>query len=739
MAGSQAVRGGVVGRDAVGAVAAAAARRPSTKGNPKRTVQQVVSVSRTRRRPASDTNQQRNFILARFSTEQTDFTRGALDLATVFPVEQGALKYPDGTRALERTERERLTAVMGPGATIHGVAEIITDLINQSAATKLTVAQVADGLTQYNSWVTSRAGQDTWQVGVRLPLPIEIPPGQQKLIVDAQTLGQLATTRRKAGASAATTNVVADLPLPDADAVTRDATNAINAQGTTPASRGVALAATLVENPFLVVFEVIETLRQYAGGPTGRSNDEHAFAQSLVDSLSDWQAIQLGALTAGNAVLRRLWRALRLLPNTPTAPADVLDRVGNALGLKKTVDGTWRDPTYYFIDDQESATAAVPVGPTVVPLELAVAVTHLSNVDGRPLVASQHDHAMVLGRDLDVGRRAPFKQTDTLRVEGTENNGTLSPQDLHVPIGGNAPTLIADRQAVAVAISAAEGKLDACRSAGLGLLSLGIQQWTINDNTELTTLLHRFRQLSPDHFDLYFGLYGMQTVLTANPEPANPTSGTGLAAANAANPDWRSTRIFDVGGAVYVTLWLVRAGQDVTADNCRLPPGDNRARYFGSDLGTSLRIMSNDWSARGRLAAFGSIDFRLNQVQFSVLRFERVKHFVGSVTIPNTNGVRKTATELFSSKLGAAAILDTHINRPLAITEGLPMALARTPGNALDANGANGLSNEWLDRFVINFIIARTIKAKLKDNRNKVLLEAHDKALPASPGSFHGW
>src|SRR6266702_2821284 len=105
MAGSQALRGGAVGRDAAGTVAAAAPRRPPRR-NPTRTVQQVVSVSRTRRKPASDTNQQRNFILARFSTEQTDFTRASLNLANVLPVAQGALRYPNGDRALERTERE---------------------------------------------------------------------------------------------------------------------------------------------------------------------------------------------------------------------------------------------------------------------------------------------------------------------------------------------------------------------------------------------------------------------------------------------------------------------------------------------------------------------------------------------------------------------------------------------------------------------------------------------------------
>src|SRR4029078_9028237 len=118
-----------------------------------------------------------------------------------------------------------------------------------------------------------------------------------------------------------------------------------------PADRGIALAAKLVENPFLLVFEAIETMRQYAGGPCARPREEQAFAEALVNAVPGWDLDQLAGLTAGNAILRRLWRAVRPDPHFPATPATVLDPVGHALGLHKDPDGTWHDPTFYFIAD----------------------------------------------------------------------------------------------------------------------------------------------------------------------------------------------------------------------------------------------------------------------------------------------------------------------------------------------------------------------------------------------------
>src|SRR6185369_5728128 len=98
------------------------------------------------------------------------------------------------------------------------------------------------------------------------------------------TLRALAKAHKGAMADA-TNNPVADLPLPNFNDVTIAVLRDNHAP---PADRGIALAAKLVENPFLLVFEAIETMRQYAGGPFARSSDEQAFAEALVNAVPGW-------------------------------------------------------------------------------------------------------------------------------------------------------------------------------------------------------------------------------------------------------------------------------------------------------------------------------------------------------------------------------------------------------------------------------------------------------------------
>ena len=748
-------------------VTAAAVPRPAVlaprapaKGTAKKAVQKITSAARTKKQPPSDTDQQKNFLLPRFSNGQTDFTRAPLVLPSGYTVEQApqppqqGMDYPDGSRTNEKIKRERLTAVMGPGSTIFGVAQVIKDLINTNAQNPLTVEQVADGLTEYNSWVETPAGSKAWQVGVRLPLPIELPLNQplnnQKLIVDAVGLRKLADARQST--AAATNQVVADLPLPDAAAVKSAVTAAITAPLSFPATVATQIAAAMNENPYLVVFDAIETLRQYAGGPADRSDAEVAFAQALLGEWADWQVAQLAQTTAANAVLRRVWRALHPMTGTvPATPSEVMHRVGDALGLIFDDDGTWHDPTFYFISDQERLGATpdltkVPIGPSVVPLELPVAPKHQSMVGTTPLVNLKkgHDHAMVLGRDIDVGKRTTYKTWD-----GVENNGntqTMNPNRFNAPgtfkaKNPAAQPVVDQRMRAVAAIAPAEGMLDSVRSADAGLNSFGIQQWTSNDNTEASTFLHRFRQVAPDHYDLYFGLYGLQTALAGTnlgkDEVIDPESPSGRPDALKANPKWPDkSPTMALAGPENVTFRVIRPNVIANHANTKLPAHSAaRNTYFGltSTRAGNINVLDNDWSARSRVIAFGSEDYLTSQMEFGALRFERSFAPI-TKKIPQTNKT-PTLVELFNSEFGAAMYVDTHIHLPSRITNGIIRALDRTKGPALDPNGPDVLTAEWLERFVINFVVER----HFEPNRNDVLLQTYDTSLSAIPGTWTSW
>jgi hypothetical protein len=714
-------------------------------------VNRIVSSLRTKRAEPVKRNEDRNFILARFSTDQTDFTRTALDLAIItLPIVTGKLTYPvDGTRGTELTGIERLTAVLGPGATIRGVAEMVAPIFNKQAgtATPLTAGAVATALIQYNQWLL-KANPSLWKVGVVLPLPAEIPANNAQVVVNFDAMTALS---KKGNGGWDPAKVVADLPIPDPVDITTTVTRNNAAKA---ADRAVVIANALTTNPFDVVFEAVETIRQYAQTP-GVANqppntDERAFAEALVNNLSAWQANQLGRLTAGNAMLRRTWRTLRPKGKGATALAE---RVGTALGLQRDDDGTWHDPTYYFIADQEAGAAPIPVGPSVVPLELRVAHEHVSTVGGASIVATNkageiaHDHAMALGRDIDVGRKDEYKDT-TQHVHGTEHNGTrkgaqTDPKSWkNAGIVGKDRAVVQQRVDVVVAISPSEGALDAVRTSDKGLLSFGLQQWTVNENDEGSNTLHRFRQLFPDHFDLHFGLYGLQTVLTGRTELADP-EGVDLQKAKLANPHWPSSSTFDVGAPTFATFRKVSPNVQLTHARTKLPPGPDRAAYFGAVQPNPNDItvfMINDWAARARLACLGSRDFQRNQMEFGSMRVDRIADEVG----PHNVDARTTKTlqELFNSEWAIGVLLDTHFAVPKFVGDSINVAVARTNGSPftpVDPNAVNGMSRDWLDRFIVNYAVARKVPDHLIGNRNQTLFSVHDKPLSNEPGSFKAW
>ena len=731
------------------------APRDTTKDDGrKRATSRVADAAGSRRRPPKFVPKESNFLLAHFSTPTTDFMLDPLDLTKVWEVRDSFLTYDDGgDRTQEIGGLERMTAVMGPGSTIRGVAKILTPLFNQVANLPLTADTVTGALAAFNDWALLPDREREWQVGVVLMLPIEVLPDADVLVVDIDRIRALA--KKPHANTPLNFRPVRDLAIPTSDSVTRDVTRKNGA--TTPDARGADLARALLANPFEPVFEVIETLRQYAGGPGGsgvpRTPDELAFANRLVGSLANWHLTQLAALTGSNAVLRRLWRTLR--PGDSGPSSINADRMAVPFGLNLDDDGTWHDPIYFFIDDQEASgttpVGPVPTGPTVVPLELRVPDSHVSMAGTKPLVGKTKGemnwHGMVFGRDLDVGpSRRYVDQTDDFT--GTGFDGTLSPA---VWLGPGIPpkdatvaAQVAQRLTVVANVAATAGRLDSSLSAHPGLLRFGIGQWTLADNESGTTFLHRFRQQAPDHFDLHFGRHGLQTVLSAEGpggELADP-EGTDRAAAVTRNDPWPVSETLPLGRPLYVTLRRLLPGVDLVHNATSLPIGQARREFFGGGLlhpdgGT---LMTKEWSARVRLAALLSVEFQRGQLELATLRFDAIAALITdpfAVPAAGNTTQERTMPELFTSEYGAGLIVDTFTNAPGGLRDSIVRAIAATRGVAVDANGV--LDDAWTARLTTNFLAVRTVDRTTKAVRNAALRRMHDRELSAQPGSFTAW
>jgi len=287
-------------------------------------------------------------------------------------------------------------------------------------------------------------------------------------------------------------------------------------------------APQIVENPFAVVFDVVELFRQLRGdiyGNLPRAGDEVEFAVGLVARMRDFHLEQLAFASAGNAILRRLWRALDDGDTSTVANADLStarERVARALGLAPdpNASGFWLPPTRWH-PPRTAADVLDAVGPSVTPHELpltdsqAVAKRSNEKVPGEPTGGRR---GMVLGRDMYV---CPFKLVSfknragkiTYVYSGPAFRGRVDPVSFATrhaaEIGLPGGTDLFQRCVrVATQIAGNEGFLDACRSADRGLISTGMQQWSMHNNNEMTVLLHRFQDRAWDHYDLFFGMWG---------------------------------------------------------------------------------------------------------------------------------------------------------------------------------------------------------------------------------------
>lgn len=694
------------------------------------------------------------------------FGAGALDLSRVTVVE-GVLAYPQGGPDGEETGDPRVCAILSLGATITGVGELVAAIIDAAvggtSTASLPVETVARAILAYNEPYLDAANQDKIRPGFRLTLPIEIDPATDEWMVDRTAMGEWAERITASGVTMLGWSAQS-LRLPDPERVRAGAELEIAASASASAIAD-AWAPRILENPFAVLFEVIELFRLMRGdvyGNVPRAGDEVEFALGLIAQMRDFHLQQLAFATGGNAILRRVWRALDDGDSSTVAAGDLeagRRRVAAVLGVQQDAPDVWIPITRYR-PPRTAAASADAIGPSVVPIELPLTDGQRVggrkgpvNADGEPTGGRR---GMVLGRDMFVGPNAvdSVSYGGGYVYRGPYEKGVVDPiafaRRHAVQIGSDASPLLAKCVHVAVQIAGNEGYIDACRAADRAFISTGMQQWSMHTNTEMTVLLHRFQELAWDHYDLLFGMFGLLPRMCGSSEEAKPPDDASVIAAN---PDAARATFAGPNFPWHVTLDRLLAGGTPTP--MRQPTGapdtgNPRVAFFDGVVHGKTVDFGNDWSARIRLAGRASIEYGVVQVQTAAYRFKRILDGPGGTPVRGVNlpvaGVAQTLPDLFVSEVAAAAILDQHINAPAFPRADVSTAIGRAQPPRVPPVPthlpAGGLDPDWLQRYTIDFLAARRfVEDKTKADRDSRIVSLHDNGLSpdTDPPSFPAW
>ena len=697
-------------------------------------------------------------------------THNVLELrpgSTVGPpsVAHGNLGNTVGGRQTDLTKPERLSVLLGPRATLRGIVRDLlarTFVAGHSPQNPFDELRVVQGVYVYNRTYLEGLPAPAWRVGLWLPLPVEVDAaGAWTVNWDFVMASGVNFDPTRWAALDAPAEALA---LPDPDALPAQATAFL--AGKDQATAASALVTQLVANPFDCVFLVYEIFRQL---PAAGARSTAGVASEIVTGLTLRELTLLARVTAGNAVLRRLWSAIAGSA-AAGAPA-ARDRLAPALGLAGA-PGAWRNPD--------------ETGPTVVPSELPLRPALPGAPQPKParqkpnnLTGEDPDgvHTLVLGRDLCVGNVASFTQKNGSTWSGAAYTGRIPPSAwtrTHANALRLTSTAEQARLDVVLKIAENEAYLDGSRAADKGTLSSAIQQWSIHLNDELPALLERFRVAAPDHYDLFFGLYGLQTLRWARTGPAlgaleapptppeadirrdNPDAYTGTVPTT--DPKAYDVAYATVGSLAPGGAWrlLPQPPDAVTA----LGP---RHTFFGvsprTGAGRGFEV-SPTWVGRVRLAALCSAEYQLCQIWTGVYRFERLRRQLGTTTV---DGVGYPPAELLRSEFAAAAALDQHVNAPFWVAGDVATAVSRTNAAlAVNPDAASAqdmrahdpvtgavphppLRAPWLTAFAVDYLAVRRLVGKL--NRDAELVKLHDAGmaavprigLSAQPGSFLGW
>jgi subtilisin family serine protease len=602
------------------------------------------------------------------------YTADSLSNILLFPttkpprIVEGPLAAVRGGLFTDASLRPRVSAILGPGATPLGVARTLLPLYQAAArgssvAVALTEDELARGILVYNELYLPLSDLRKWRDGLRLPLPIEIDVQTGDWVLNSRGLRLWASTFPSTAAPHLTKRPT-HLEQPDESALAREVQDFLQ-NHTNPLAQGIALNARALTNPFEVVFLFFALFRE-------KRLAAFDMALAFLDQAVNHQLELLASLTAGNGILDRLREVLRTPPASlsPTQQANLQ----RGLGMLQRALGTPQ---------------------AVVPRELPETREQLARRPGRvpfgglPQDPREGSHRIVLGRDVLAGAIGTFR-----KFTGPAYVGRIPPRpffDTHrtSPLFPQGDPRFAARAEIVLAIAGNEGFLDGIRMQDAGILSTGIQQWSAHSEPELPAFLHRFKALAPDEFRLFFRLYNLEVQQV----------GTGF------------------------TLRQVRPDGTVVD----LPVSDRR-RFFGGTRAAGGQVtFETHWAARVRAASIASVAYKVAQVLEGAARFDRIRNQVGDLRV-TLAGRRRTLPleQVITSKLGAALILDSHINAPGNVRADL-QASARAAGNQPNA--------DRLDRAITADYMGRR-RLIHRDQRNQRIRGLQ---LSAAHGSFTGW
>jgi hypothetical protein len=544
-------------------------------------------------------------------------------------VRQGTLAARAGGLQTDSQLRPRVSAIIGSGATIGGLAELLLPVYNRGGGALLTARKLAQAIAVYNQIYLPATTMANYKVGLRIPLPIEVDQADNAWIIEPDFI------QSQAAAFVSSWQVIEQRPsaleLPNPAAL-REQSLALIQNTPTLQAKGIQLHALAMTNPFDAVFLTFEVFRQLGAD---------AFATALVYAQSSYamqnhQNRLLASLTAGNALLRRIMQILSAQSNLSVNDQAA---VQTAIGVLKDALGLGASAT--LISPRELPKTASQGAPN----------------------PSKANYRIVLGRTVLAGvTAAETIQGTTFRgpaLFGTLNPSSFIADNIALLNPNNEPTLAA-RLSIVQAIAVNEALFDGIRLRDAGILSTGFQQWSAHVNTELSMLLWRFKQLSPDEYMLYFGLHGLEVRIEQHADGQK-------------NPTCMLQKVQLQGNNTLNSICI----------DLPLSPLDQRLNFFGGNrVGNDVLLTSDtalDWAARFRIAALSSLNFRCVQVLQAACRFDRLSRDVGNVTVGE---IQVKLRDLVSSQYGAALLLDSHINKPGKVRQDLQNAISAVPGTS---------------------------------------------------------
>ncbi|MGV1009719.1 MAG: hypothetical protein ACOYBY_14070 [Dermatophilaceae bacterium] len=648
----------------------------------------------------------------------TPETRNAAFIAPGGPavtgaITSGALQHAIGGLAQANTRTPlRLVAVVGLGASLRGIARVLLPRVNAAGgAFPLTEAELTFALHTYNaiplavgnSAPTPAMPQMTWQVGQQLTLPVEVGPAGS-WVTDLARLRQWAVAP-PALKQWGLDHGAAPLPIPTPETTTAAVTTLL-AGNPTVTTLATTLGTWLLNNPYEHVFDLVELFRQCQ---KSRQGDVPELVIATCEALAQAGLTLLAWGTGGNVVLRRFWRLLA--GNVPAAlqarATAVRSLLAGALGLVAIPAGGWQDYTAF--------------GPTVEPTEPPLTATQARAVIVNKTTKKSRTElsAMVLGRVVPVGTEGGYNGWVGPALVGTMDpfdwlarhpavKTALGPSG-HAALGVPIPAdKVGERMEVAARIASNEAFLDGCRAQDAAWLSAGMQQWSVHNNEELSVLLERFRVFAEDHYDMFFGVFKLQTRLS------------GPAWSNLFAPDPTKPSEYFPFLATFLKLDPNEPATEMLVEQKGQPPHPERRAFFGAPAATPHHFCPH-WCARVRLAALCSTDYNIVQLQTAAWRFTRIDLNPATSAAQGPTryqvkwaGFSFTLDTMLSSTYAAALVLDAHINGPSHITGvgvvpadpgDLKRAAERTQGAQPLAAGPPDAS--WLKRFATNFMAIR--------------------------------